>query len=60
MVGDREDSVFVREVNGEENGEINGVVFFDPPRGGIECTVAQKSVPMFACFSLKLITPNRI
>ena len=23
-------------------------------------TVAQKSVPMFACFSLKLITPNRI
>ena len=24
------------------------------------CTVAQKSVPMFACFSLKSITPNRI
>ena len=23
-------------------------------------TVAQKSVPMFACFSLKSITPNRI
>ena len=40
MVGDREDSVFVREVNGEENGEINGVVFFDPPRGGVECIYA--------------------
>ena len=40
MVRDREDSVFVREVNGEENGEINGVVFFDPPRGGVECIYA--------------------
>ena len=24
------------------------------------CTVAQTTVPMFACFSLKSITPNRI
>ena len=29
-------------------------------KGEGEDTVAQKSVPMFACFSLKSITPNRI
>ena len=37
MIDDREDSVFVRGVNGEENGEINGVL---SPRGGIECIYA--------------------
>ena len=40
MGDDQEDSVFVRGVNGEENGEINGVVSSDPPRGGIECIYA--------------------
>ena len=37
MVGDWKDSVFVREVNDEENGEINGV---PSPQGGVECIYA--------------------
>ena len=40
MGDDREDSVFVRRVNGGENREINSVVSPNPPQGGVECIYA--------------------